>query len=341
MAASSSGSSRRRGGSDEYGNFQFILGASTIGSLGTCLLLTPLDVARHSTQAALRARVTTPTALDALRAAAQPGAVSGLWRGLPWALGRASFTPLSFLLVYEQQKGSKDAFEAGLWARTAQTLFVQPLDFLRTLRQADAIIAPDASAHLRRSVMAIISSDGGRSFWRGLLPTLARDVGASGVCWACYSGLRRGFGVGDFSGDGDWDTPPNGLALSLAVLASASAATAAMLTQPFDVVKTRMQIHEQVRSDKEGYRRSKLARVSQTFRDVYKMGGLPAFWTGGVHRVLSAAIAGLLLGPFYEFAQNVSDDSLRPVRKPFILPKDPSSIIVHPRATKTMFIEVK
>jgi len=333
-------SSRRRGSSDGY-EFQFILQASTVGSLGTCILLTPLDVARHSTQAALRARRATPTPLDALRAAAQPGAVSGLWRGLPWALGRASLAPLSFLLVYEQQKGSKDAFEAGLWARVAQTAFVQPLDFVRTVRQADAIIAPDAAAHLSRSAWQILGSDGGRSFWRGLLPTLARDVGASGVCWACYSGLRRGFGLCEFGGDGDWDTPPHGLALSLAVLASASAATAAMLTQPFDVVKTRMQIHQQVRSDNEGNRRAKIARVSQTFRDVYKIGGLPAFWTGGVHRVLSAAIAGLLLGPICEFAQLVLDDSMRPVRKPFILPQDPSSIIVHPRATKTMFIEVK
>src|SRR6185437_13483544 len=77
---------------------------------------------------------------------------------------------------------------------------------------------------------ALVGSQGIFALWRGLGPTLWRDVPFSGLYWAsyetlrtrleraCYEGLRSTFTSGVISG-----------------------VTAAVLTSPFDVLKTRRQ----------------------------------------------------------------------------------------------------
>lgn len=319
--------------------FLVLLQAGTIGSAAACVLSTPLDVARHSAQAAVAARRATPGFTEALRAAAQPAALRGLWRGLPWALGRASLSPVSFLLVYEQQKSDREAVEAGLVARAVQTTLVQPFEFMRVTRQATAVLAPSARAHLERGLWEIIVEDNLWSLWRSLVPTLARDLAAAGILWTSYIGLQQAL-CPDLE-DGLEDERPGAQAIRFAGCASASAALAAFATQPLDAVKTRMQAHQLVRSNKDGYKKVQVARFFRTLRELHAAAGIRGLWTGGLARTLSAAACGLLLGPLFEYSQVVADDTRRPLRKPFILPEDPSQTIVHPRTTRSMFIEVK
>jgi len=319
--------------------FLVLLQAGTIGSAAACVLSTPLDVARQSAQAAVAPRRAAPGFREALRAAVQPGVVRGLWRGLPWALGRASLAPATFLLVYEQQKADREAVEAGLVARGVQTTLLQPLEFLRTCRQGGAILAPSARAHLERGTWEFLVEDGLWSLWRSLVPTLARDLAAAGVFYTSYIGLQQALSAGVEEGlEAEGSSVP---AIQLAGLASASAALAAVVTQPLDVVKTRMQVHQLVRSNKEGYKKVQVARFFKTLRETHAAVGIKGLWTGGLARTLSAAACGLLLGPLFEYCQVLADDAKRPVRKPFILPEDPSATIVHPRSTRSMFIEVK
>eukprot|EP00418_Pyrodinium_bahamense_P084381 CAMPEP_0179071174 /NCGR_PEP_ID=MMETSP0796-20121207/31397_1 /TAXON_ID=73915 /ORGANISM="Pyrodinium bahamense, Strain pbaha01" /LENGTH=366 /DNA_ID=CAMNT_0020768283 /DNA_START=1 /DNA_END=1099 /DNA_ORIENTATION=- len=319
---------------DSYNEFLVLIKAGTIGSMAACVLGTPLDVARHSAQAAVAARRATPGMGEALRAAAQPGILSGLWRGLPLALGRALLSPAAFLLVYQQQKAHREAVEAGVVARTVQTLLVQPLEFLRTCRQAGALLAPAARVHLDRSTWQIVVSDGLRSFWRGLIPTLARDVPASAIFWTSYMGLQQRFG--DEQGR-QLGSP----AVRAAVFASTSAIVAAVVTQPLDLVKTKMQVHQLVRSNQDGYKKVNVARFFKTFWETHRAVGVAGLWTGGLPRIITSAACGFLLGPFFEYGLVIAQDADRPLRKPFILPEDPSATIVHPRSTRSMFIEVK
>lgn len=310
--------------------FLVLLKAGVVGSSVACLLSTPLDVLRHSAQASIAQGRAAPGALEAFKAARQAG-VRGLWSGLLPALGRAALAPPVFLLVYQQQKGDKTPMEAGLIARGVQATLLQPLEFLRVCRQAGAI---HPMAHLRRSPWAILVEDNFWSYWRAVAPTVGRDVAMVAVLWASYMSLQRAVLTED--------ERESGLGgVRLAGCASASAALAAVVTQPLDVVKTRMQVHQLVRSNKDGYKKVQVARFFKTFRATHAAVGIAGLWTGGLARTLSAAGCGLLLGPLCEYCQVIVDDQRRPFRKVYIIPDDGTGTIVHPHATRTMHIDVK
>ncbi|CAK9073457.1 Hypothetical protein SCF082_LOCUS35961 [Durusdinium trenchii] len=131
-------------------------------------------------------------------------------------------------------------------------------------------------------------------------------------------------------------------AMTCAAISGVCAAGSALVTQPFDVVKTRMQIHCMVTSDaKSGYRYFKVARVGKTFRETMAMAGWRGLWVGSMARVVQMGLSGLLIGPLFEYAELLSNDADRPLRHPLILGEDPGRTIVHPRSTRDMFIEVK
>lgn len=314
--------------------FEIVLRASTLSGFATCVLFTPLDVARHSAQAAISRKGGCTGFVTAARTAAKPGIVN-LWRGLPPALALSTLNPLVFLLAYEQQKSSKGAFESALYARAAQVVLLQPFEVMRVIRQSSSCLVEGQGAHLQRSFRDIVYTDRPRSLWRALLPTMARDVTTSMLFLGAYTGLQRallGSDPGDSAGN---------VGIQLAALGSASGAVAAAVTQPLDVVKTRMQVHQLVQPHRSGYTNLVPARFFRTLRDVHKMVGLGGLWTGVTARVLKAALSGLLLGPLYEFGQVVAEDAQRPQRMQLYLPQDPSGTIVHPRSYKSMYIEIK
>merc|ERR1712203_751203 len=102
-----------------------------------------------------------------------------------------------------------------------------------------------------------------------------------------------------------------------------------------------MQTHQQVATDQEGYRRVRIARFFRTARDTFQISGLRGLWTGLIPRVVAAAISGFVLGPFFEFGELFARDNCRPLRSQLYLGDDPSRTIVHPRSTRSMFIDVK
>jgi len=188
-----------------------------------------------------------------------------------------------------------------------------------------------------------LTSDGPKSCWRGLVPTLLRDVSASGAFWASYVGLQYLLDevVAPAPGEDGGGGGPRGGPVRLAGIGAVCAVAATAVTQPFDVVKTKMQVHEQAFSGKGGYRIVKIRRVWKTFREVYSAGGIRCFWTGWLPRASCALVGGFLLGPLYEFGQLIMDDAARPLRVPLDLPDDPAHTIVHPRSSRSMYIEVK
>merc|ERR1712232_1338168 len=77
-------------------------------------------------------------------------------------------------------------------------------------------------------------------------------------------------------------------ALFAAGSCSISAMSAAVVTQPMDVLKTRMQAHQLVHSTKEGFVLRKPARAFATLSSVYKIAGFRGLWTGCLARVVGA-----------------------------------------------------
>ncbi|CAE8623730.1 unnamed protein product [Polarella glacialis] len=329
------------GGSKPSANeFSALLRGSTIGAVTLCVLGTPLDVARHASQAAL-SRSSQPGFTEALRAAASPS-FRGLWRGLAPALCCSALAPATFLVAYEFQRGSTEAIEAGMVARAVQVIVTQPFSFLQTCRQATALLPGEKGAHLSRGTWEIMVEDGPRTLWRGLLPVLLRDVAASGIFWWSY--LKLGDAILPPRDRIEEEFNPKAAqqrAMAAAGIGSVCAVTAAIATQPFDVVKTKMQIHQMMHTNRDGFRRQKVARFLATLKETFKATGWRGLWTGCGPRVVVAAAGGLLLGPIFEFGQLIAGDSVRPLRRPLNLPEDPTHTIVHPRSSKDMYIEVR
>jgi solute carrier family 25 protein 39/40 len=121
---------------------------------------------------------------------------------------------------------------AGIAARSIVSTVVSPLELIRTNLQSTPRL-PD-TPHTLRSVLdslrGLVRANGVQHLWRGLGPTLWRDVPFSGFYWASYESMKHRLEQRGRSGP------------SVAFICGATSGTgAALLTSPFDVLKTRRQ----------------------------------------------------------------------------------------------------
>jgi hypothetical protein len=133
---------------------------------------------------------------------------------------------------------------AGVMSRTLAATAVSPLELLRT------------KAMHRRSELSMLGTlrdevrrGGIGTLWRGLGPTLARDVPFSGIYWLGYERLKRwgASRIGEGGGGGGGSSGTSSASLSSAWGVSflsglAAGSFAALVTTPFDVIKTRRQV---------------------------------------------------------------------------------------------------
>lgn len=132
------------------------------------------------------------------------------------------------LLPYE----SMIPLTAGILARTSMTTLMSPLELVRTNLQSTpkSWDNPHTLRSVLGSVRALVHTQGVRSLWRGLGPTLWRDVPFSGIYWASYEGWKHSFERRGQSG-----------AWVAFISGAISGTSAALITSPFDVLKTRRQ----------------------------------------------------------------------------------------------------
>lgn len=121
---------------------------------------------------------------------------------------------------------------AGITARATVSTALSPLELLRTRLQStpanDNI--PRTFSNTVDGIRSMVRADGVRSLWRGLSTTLWRDVPFSGIYWMGYESSKSMFRT---RGVESPFTAFMGGALS--------GTCAALLTSPFDVLKTRRQ----------------------------------------------------------------------------------------------------
>jgi len=121
---------------------------------------------------------------------------------------------------------------AGVAARSVISTIASPLELVRTNLQSTP--PSPGQPHTLRSVLSsirmLIQLRGVFSLWRGLSATLWRDSTFSGFYWASYEAWKRNFTRRGYEG------------VSVTFLSGAiSGSSAALLTSPFDVLKTRRQ----------------------------------------------------------------------------------------------------
>ncbi|PIA18592.1 mitochondrial carrier [Coemansia reversa NRRL 1564] len=227
------------------------------GAIVTSLLMTPFDVVktRQQSQTLIPSGERITGTLAGMRHIAQTEGPRTLWRGLTPTLAASGPSTVIYFVGYDylrqwmgrkmRQRESMVPYEkyasllAGCTARTSAVTAIAPLELVRTRMQSSA-------THDFRTVMQDVSTEVGRGglriLWRGLVPTLWRDVPFSALYWFGYERWREVVYEPLFTPSGiDSITTTSKLAIAFCSGAS-SGAVAAMLTTPFDVAKTRRQI---------------------------------------------------------------------------------------------------
>ncbi|WVW81450.1 hypothetical protein I302_103444 [Kwoniella bestiolae CBS 10118] len=127
---------------------------------------------------------------------------------------------------------------AGSLARTLSATVISPIEMFRTRLQALPSVERGSPtyASTAKDMTTLVQSKGVTILWRGLGPTLWRDVPFSGIYWASFE-LLKSYLISPSS-----PLPPLSPITTSFISGFVSGTLSAIITQPFDVLKTRRQV---------------------------------------------------------------------------------------------------
>ncbi|XP_054280878.1 probable mitochondrial glutathione transporter SLC25A40 [Macrosteles quadrilineatus] len=310
------------------------MAASTTGALATSLIMTPLDVVkiRLQTQKYTKFRITENKpcvlyycnglmdhwcpceragnkwynrpgnfngTLDAIVKISRAEGVTSLWAGLSPTLVLALPATVVYFVTYEQLRTRLCDYmcvkreDQPIWipmlsggtARFWAVTIVNPLELMRTRMQAQKL----SWRQIRNTFGDLLKKDGVKGLFKGLTPTLLRDVPFSGIYWATYETINASYPQQHQGSFG-----PSFLGGSLA------GSIAALVTTPFDVVKT----HQQVALAEELITKKGMKRSTFTImKDIYRVNGLSGIFAGLTPRVLKVAPACAIMVSTFEYGK--------------------------------------
>ncbi|KAL5278140.1 SLC25A40 family protein [Megaselia abdita] len=182
--------------------------------------------------------------VDAILKISRAEGVYSLWSGLGPTLVSALPSTVIYFVAYEQIKRQMTSMHhsfydkssdkmplyvplmSGVLARIFAVTAVSPIELIRTKMQSQKLSYSDLS----KAIKELVRNEGVIALWKGLPPTVLRDVPFSGIYWTCYESIKGYFNV----------TTPT---FQFSFLAGAAAGMiSAFVTTPFDVIKTHRQI---------------------------------------------------------------------------------------------------
>ncbi|GAM21946.1 hypothetical protein SAMD00019534_051210, partial [Acytostelium subglobosum LB1] len=297
--------------------------ASIAGGMVTAMALTPLDVVKTRLQnqpnVATAAAGTISNAasssshfsgtIDALIKISRNEGLHTLWRGLtPSFLMTIPSTAIHFT-TYEYFKQHIERYTdkdnvyiapliAGSLGRVVSVTVTSPFELIRTNLQG---ITNRKTLHFVPLIREIVGNVGLTGLWRGLSPTLMRDVPFSAIYWSCYEIIKKKraspFYINFVSG-------------------AMSGSIAAVVTTPIDLIKTRIQMTAQLTASKSNQNNSIISssrnRTSAIYhaKEIYREEGLMGFTKGMVPRLAKVAPACAIMISTYEWVKSVNLDEL-------------------------------
>jgi len=168
--------------------------------------------------------------------------VRGLWEGVGTTLFMTVPSSTIYMVTYDHLLRNVSPelslspylspLASGIVARTLVSTAASPLELLRTNLQSTpkSVLEPHTLTSVVHDLRVLVRSQGVQALWRGLGPTLWNDVPFSGIYWANYEAWRSSLEVRGYQGPS--------VSFFCGVV---SGTTAAVLTSPFDVLKTRRQ----------------------------------------------------------------------------------------------------
>ncbi len=227
------------GGADTVSATERALSVVVGYSLGAVVVL-PFDRTKSLMQVSDAAR--RQGAMATVRSVLRQQGVRGLYQGGAAHMLIAPYSVLYYSLYDELLSEGRRAttascgpdghplvpLGAAICARTVETTIRMPLELVRTMLQ---------TGEGDLSIWRVLRTQRSRPFsswFRGFVPTLARDVPFSAIYWAGYEQAKRRLHVPDA-----WAATAAGRTFLHSFLCGACAGVlAAVLTSPFDVVKT-------------------------------------------------------------------------------------------------------
>ncbi|XP_012279734.1 solute carrier family 25 member 40 isoform X2 [Orussus abietinus] len=232
--------------------------------------------------------------LDALVKIGKREGILSLWSGLSPTLVLAVPATIVYFVSYEQLRlhfkdsynskilKTKDNKDQPFWipmlaggiARIWAATLVSPLELIRTKMQSQRL----SYAEIGVALKTVVKHSGISGLWMGLSSTLLRDVPFSAIYWLNYETIKQVFR----------NSQQN---FSFNFIAGAVAGSiAAIVTIPFDVVKTHKQIEmgeKEIYSDRPGRSSGTWAII----RRIYDQHGVRGLFTGLTPRLVKVAPA--------------------------------------------------
>ncbi|KAI8321675.1 mitochondrial carrier [Martensiomyces pterosporus] len=267
--------------------------------------------------------------LAGMRHIAKTEGIHKLWRGLSPTLVASGPSTVIYFVGYDylrqwlgrqmQQSATMAPYEkyaslfAGCIARTAAATAISPIELVRTRMQSSA-------THDLKTVMRGISADigmGGLStLWRGLVPTLWRDVPFSAIYWFGYERWRENVYEPMFAdmlessrGKSSDETRRLEILERLAVAfcsGASSGIVAATITTPFDVAKTRRQIEQHANQKSHAAQHRTFASM---IRHILATEGAAGLFAGLTPRLMKIAPSCAIMISSYELGKQVLTSS--------------------------------
>ncbi|KAJ1959333.1 Carrier protein, mitochondrial [Dispira parvispora] len=240
----------------------------------------------------------------------------GLWRGLSPTLVMSVPTTVIYFVGYdhlreqlgrifrERRRADLDQytpFVSGAVARTLSATVISPLELVRTRMQSSA--SHNLTVVLK-GLLTMTRTLGITSLWRGLTPTLWRDVPFSAIYWTVYERFKRDLG--------EWCGHSTSLSRPLSTTeefrisfmsGAMSGMLAATLTIPFDVAKTRRQIDLAQRPT------AQMESTLELMRRIVQHEGVGALYRGLSARLIKVAPACAIMISSYELGKRFFDSS--------------------------------
>ncbi|KAL5010356.1 hypothetical protein ScPMuIL_012661 [Solemya velum] len=223
-----------------------------------------------------------------------------LWSGLPPTLVMAVPATVVYFTCYEHAKEalgydrrkSSDWWKpivSGITARVWATSVISPIEMVRTKMQSEQL----SYRAIMKAVVASVEQGGIKRMWMGWGPTLLRDVPFSGLYWFGYESVKSWVLVQHNRTE---------LTFTESFLGGAiSGTTAAVITLPFDVIKTHRQIEL-------GQVMGTSRRASSTWvliSNLYRQQGFRVLFTGLVPRISKVAPACAIMISSFEYSKKL------------------------------------
>jgi solute carrier family 25 protein 39/40 len=222
------------------------VGASSMGSCVAVCLLNPINVIKVALQ---NSDSRTNIQSTVFRIMKERGPF-GFWAGTAVGLMHSVPSIVFYMLTYERlkQELGRGRFTPGIAAGVARFFsisLVAPIEMVRLVKTGGSSRSPS------EIVSNIYNKEGIRGFYRGWASTVMRDVPYSILYWGMYEELQlqytkmwRSFQVSNGSSDNQNGLSRNHWASHMITFSAGSTAgvIAAVITHPFDVLKTQQQL---------------------------------------------------------------------------------------------------